>query len=185
MTFVIDAYARRIAGWRTSNSLHMDLALDALEQTLHQSHGCREGIIHHGGWDVPVPLATLHRTPRADGHRTLGGLRGRLLRQRPPVRPGAGSGSGRAHHGAVQERGHCPARSVASLRGGGVRNPPMGCIGTTTGARSNPLGRCLRLNSMHTTTTNCKSRRWLSDPSKSHSEFPGRFRERSPCGIHN
>lgn len=59
MTFVIDAYARRIAGWRTSNSLHMDLALDALEQTLHQRHGCREGIIHHGSWGVPVSLATL------------------------------------------------------------------------------------------------------------------------------
>ena len=30
--FVIDAYARRIVGWRVSHSLHTDLALDALEQ---------------------------------------------------------------------------------------------------------------------------------------------------------
>ena len=34
--FVIDAYARRIVGWRVSNSLHTDLALDALEQALHE-----------------------------------------------------------------------------------------------------------------------------------------------------
>ena len=33
--FVIDAYARRIVGWRVSSSLHSNLALDALEQALH------------------------------------------------------------------------------------------------------------------------------------------------------
>ena len=36
--FVIDAYTRRILGWRASNSLHANLAVDALEQTLHQLH---------------------------------------------------------------------------------------------------------------------------------------------------
>ena len=44
--FVIDAYARRIAGWRVSNSLHTDLALDALEQALHERRARREGLIH-------------------------------------------------------------------------------------------------------------------------------------------
>ena len=34
--FVIDAYARRIVGWRVSHSLHTELALDALEQALHE-----------------------------------------------------------------------------------------------------------------------------------------------------
>ena len=31
VAFVIDAFARRIVGWRVSNSLRSDLALDALE----------------------------------------------------------------------------------------------------------------------------------------------------------
>ena len=45
--FVIDAYARRIVGWRVSHSLHTDLALDALEQALHERRAPREGLIHH------------------------------------------------------------------------------------------------------------------------------------------
>ena len=36
VAFVIDAYARRIVGWRVSNSLRTDLALDALEQALYE-----------------------------------------------------------------------------------------------------------------------------------------------------
>ena len=35
VAFVIDAFARRIVGWRVSTSLHTDIALDALEQALH------------------------------------------------------------------------------------------------------------------------------------------------------
>ena len=35
VAFVIDAYARRIVGWRVSKSLRTDLALDALEQALY------------------------------------------------------------------------------------------------------------------------------------------------------
>ena len=45
--FVIDAYARRIVGWRVSHSLHTDLALDALEQALHERCAPREGLVHH------------------------------------------------------------------------------------------------------------------------------------------
>ena len=35
VAFVIDAFARRIVGWRVSTSMRTDLALDALEQALH------------------------------------------------------------------------------------------------------------------------------------------------------
>ena len=35
VAFVIDVFARRIVGWRASSSLRTDLALDALEQALH------------------------------------------------------------------------------------------------------------------------------------------------------
>jgi putative transposase len=36
VAFVIDAYARRIVGWRVSRSARADFVLDALEQALHQ-----------------------------------------------------------------------------------------------------------------------------------------------------
>ena len=47
-SFVIDAFSRRIVGWRVSPSLRTDLALDALEMAIF-SRGDRElaGLIHH------------------------------------------------------------------------------------------------------------------------------------------
>jgi len=46
VAFVIDVYARKIVGWRVSNSLHSDLALDALEQALHARRP-KDNLIHH------------------------------------------------------------------------------------------------------------------------------------------
>ena len=49
VAFVIDAYARRIVGWRVSNSLRTDLALDALEQALYaRVVDPHDALIHHG-----------------------------------------------------------------------------------------------------------------------------------------
>jgi transposase InsO family protein len=46
--FVIDAYARRIVGWRASRSAHADFVLDALEQALHDRRPAgRGGLVHH------------------------------------------------------------------------------------------------------------------------------------------
>ena len=36
VAFVIDAFARRIVGWRVSRSAHAGFVLDALEQALHE-----------------------------------------------------------------------------------------------------------------------------------------------------
>lgn len=48
VAFVIDAYARRIVGWRVSSSLRTDLALDALEQAIHERQaGEGDRLIHH------------------------------------------------------------------------------------------------------------------------------------------
>ena len=48
VAFVIDAFARRIVGWRVSNTLRSDLALDALEQALYErAPGAQQGLIHH------------------------------------------------------------------------------------------------------------------------------------------
>ena len=46
VAFVIDAYARRIVGWKMSSSMNTQLALDALEQGL-RSRDISPGLIHH------------------------------------------------------------------------------------------------------------------------------------------
>jgi putative transposase len=48
VAFVIDAFARRIVGWRVSSSLRSDIALDALEQALYDRNiGNSDELIHH------------------------------------------------------------------------------------------------------------------------------------------
>jgi transposase InsO family protein len=48
VAFVIDAYSRRIVGWRASRSLRTDLALDALEQAIwDRLDQPVSGLIHH------------------------------------------------------------------------------------------------------------------------------------------
>ena len=46
VAFVIDVFSRRIVGWRVSSHMRSDLALDALEQALHDRE-TDEGLIHH------------------------------------------------------------------------------------------------------------------------------------------
>lgn len=46
--FVIDAFARRIVGWRVSSTACAGFVLDALEQALHERRPVRRGsLIHH------------------------------------------------------------------------------------------------------------------------------------------
>ncbi|WP_420891140.1 IS3 family transposase, partial [Minwuia thermotolerans] len=46
--FVIDAFARRIVGWRVSRTAHAGFVLDALEQALHERRPVRSnGLVHH------------------------------------------------------------------------------------------------------------------------------------------
>jgi hypothetical protein len=48
VAFVIDAYARRIVGWRVSRTAHASFVLDALEQALHDRRPAhRGGLVHH------------------------------------------------------------------------------------------------------------------------------------------
>ena len=48
VAFVVDVFARRIVGWRVSNSMRTDFVLDALEQALHARQPSRmDGLIHH------------------------------------------------------------------------------------------------------------------------------------------
>jgi putative transposase len=48
VAFVIDAYARRIVGWRVSRTAHAGFVLDALEQALHDRRPVHQaGLVHH------------------------------------------------------------------------------------------------------------------------------------------
>ena len=63
VAFVIDVFSRRIVGWRASNSLRTDLALDALEQALYaRPIGESERLIHHS--DRGVQYLSIRYTER-------------------------------------------------------------------------------------------------------------------------
>jgi putative transposase len=63
VAFVIDAYSRRIVGWRVSSSLRTDLALDALEQALYdRAVSAEEGLVHHS--DRGVQYVSIRYTER-------------------------------------------------------------------------------------------------------------------------
>lgn len=48
VAFIIDAFARRIVGWRVSRHARADFVLDALEQALHERRSAdKAGLIHH------------------------------------------------------------------------------------------------------------------------------------------
>jgi putative transposase len=76
VAFIIDAYARRIVGWRVSRTAHTGFVLDALEQALHERRPLhRGGLVHHSdrgsqlglNWSTqhyPELTAVLRREPR-------------------------------------------------------------------------------------------------------------------------
>jgi transposase InsO family protein len=59
--FVVDAYLRRIVGWRVSGSLRSDLALDALDQALYDRQHT-ESLVHHS--DRGVQYLSIRYTER-------------------------------------------------------------------------------------------------------------------------
>ena len=61
VAFVIDFFPRKIVGWRVSNSLRSDLALDAIEQALHDRPGI-DDLIHHS--DRGVQYLSIRYTER-------------------------------------------------------------------------------------------------------------------------
>jgi putative transposase len=63
VAFITDVFSRKIVGWRVSNSLRSDLALDALEQALH-ARPDRNGLVHHS--DRGVQYLSIRYTDRLD-----------------------------------------------------------------------------------------------------------------------
>jgi transposase InsO family protein len=75
VAFVIDAFARRIVGWRASRTAHAGFVLDALEQAIHDRRPAKGGMTHHSdrgsqpglSWSSqrhPEPMSALRRAPR-------------------------------------------------------------------------------------------------------------------------
>jgi putative transposase len=63
VAFVIDAFARRIVGWRVSKTAHAGFVLDALEQALHERRPVQgSGLVHHS--DRGVQYVSIHYTER-------------------------------------------------------------------------------------------------------------------------
>ena len=63
VAFVVDAFSRRIVGWRVSNSLRSDLALDALEQAIcEREDDAGERLVHHS--DRGVQYLSIRYTER-------------------------------------------------------------------------------------------------------------------------
>jgi transposase InsO family protein len=63
VAFVIDAYARRIVGWRVSRTAHASFVLDALEQALHERRPAQGGgLVHHS--DRGVQYLSIKYTER-------------------------------------------------------------------------------------------------------------------------
>jgi transposase InsO family protein len=61
VAFITDVFSRKIVGWRVSNSLRSDLALDALEQALH-ARSDLDGLVHHS--DRGVQYLSIRYTER-------------------------------------------------------------------------------------------------------------------------
>ncbi len=64
--FIIDVFSRRIVGWRVSNTLRADLALDALEMAIWSRGGDLDGLVHHSDRACLVnicPFATPSASP--------------------------------------------------------------------------------------------------------------------------
>jgi putative transposase len=76
VAFVIDAYARRIVGWRVSRTAHASLVLDALEQALHERRPVQGGgLVHHSDRGVQdVSIRYTERLPEAGIEPSVGSV---------------------------------------------------------------------------------------------------------------
>ena len=119
VAFVIDAYARRILGWRTATTMTADLVLDAVEQAIWVRE--REDradftalVAHHDHGGQYLSLAHSQRLTDAG------------------IRPSVGAvGSsydcaGREHQRAVQDRSDPPPRPLAGRERRRDRHRPVG-----------------------------------------------------------
>jgi putative transposase len=76
VAFVIDAFARRIVGWRVSRTAHAGFVLDALEQALYERRPLQGGgLVHHSDRGVQyVSICYTERLADAGIERSVGSV---------------------------------------------------------------------------------------------------------------
>lgn len=73
--FVIDAYARRIVGWRVSSTLQTDLVLDALEQALYARPESEfDRLVHHSDRGTYLSIRYTERLAEAGIEPSVGNI---------------------------------------------------------------------------------------------------------------
>ncbi len=123
VAFVIDAFARRIVGWRASNSLRSDLALDALEQALYdRQEDNADRLVHHS--DRGVQYLSIRYTERLAeaGIEPSVGSKGDSYDCDLPGAAGGGWSD------PSYDRPRCPCVDVSTTLPGGIR-PARGAGG--------------------------------------------------------
>jgi transposase InsO family protein len=109
VAFVIDAFARRVVGWRASRSMQAELVLDALEQALHARRPVQgDGLIHHS--DRGSQYVSIKYTERL---------------AEAGIEPSVGS-VGDSYDNALADRSDPSPRPLAEPGSGRIRNPGMG-----------------------------------------------------------
>jgi transposase InsO family protein len=75
VAFVMDAYVRRIVGWRVNRTAHASFVLDALEQALHERQPmCGDGLIHHSHGSQYVSIRYTERLAEAGIEPSVGSV---------------------------------------------------------------------------------------------------------------
>jgi putative transposase len=119
--FIVDAFSRRIVGWRVAANMKTSMVLDALEMA-RRSRGARRlvGLVTHS--DAGSQFTSVRfRTPRRDRRPALHRHRRRQLRQR------AGRDHPRPLQGRVRPRTRRP-RHLGRRRPARAADPRMGAL---------------------------------------------------------
>ena len=149
VAFVIDAFARRIVGWRVSRTAHAGFVLDALEQAVHQRQP-GSGLVHHS--DRGSQYLSIRYTERL---------------AEAGIEPSVGS-VGDSYDNALAEtiNGLFKAEVIHRRVAHGAASTPWnsphsnGSIGSTTAAFSNPSGTFRRQRPKQTSTRLWKDQTW-------------------------
>ena len=119
VAFVVDAYARRILGWRTATTMTTGIVLDALEQAIwtrrREGHADLSGLVHHSDRGSQYSSLRFGERLVEAGIAPSVGTVGRQLRQRPR----------RDNQRPLQDRVDQARQALANRRGGRTRHRRM------------------------------------------------------------
>jgi len=124
----VDAFARRIVGWRVSRTAHAGFVLDALEQALHERRPVRgSGLVHHSDRGVQyVSIKYTERLAAAGIEPSVGSIGDSGACPRAGKAGPGGQCPRRNHRRPLQSRADPSAQPLAQLRSGRVRHPRLG-----------------------------------------------------------